>query len=308
MLLDPHGSRYPRAMRGKSVGRAASRRDPESCTSSELSQLRVSDTNATGTSEKRTKGSMRWQRVRFLNAWIDSLSMNQLLDLLDEGVVFTINPEHLYHLQRNPEFADAYREATYVSCDSRYVFLALKLIGRGIEHRASGSDLVPAYWRRHANNADVTIFLLGAGPGVANAARDRINRLAGREIVVDAHGPSFEFLENGDESDQVIDMINRSGATCLIVGLGAPKQELWIYRHRARLPNVKVFMGVGATIDYEAEAAKRAPIWMRNTGLEWVYRVLTEPGRYARRYARNTEFLRLGLLDWLGAYKAPGNG
>ena len=88
-------------------------------------------------------------------------------------------------------------------------------------------------------------------------------------------------------------MINNSGATCLIVGLGAPKQEIWIDRHRSRMPGVKVYMGVGATIDYEAQAVRRAPAWMTRNGLEWVYRMTTEPRRYWRRYTRTLEFFWL---------------
>lgn len=265
----------------------------------------MSTRNADKNVETRSEKGRSWRRSRILNAWVDSLTVDDVLDLLDEGVLFTINPEHLYQLQRSYEFAEAYRDATYVSCDSRYVFLALKLMGRGVEHRACGSDIVPAYWRKHANNLDVTIFLLGAKPGVAQKARERINRLAGREIVVGAHGPSFGFLDNEAECSDAIEMINRSGATCLIVGLGAPKQEIWIHRYRARMPGVKVLMGVGATIDYEAEAVTRAPAWMRDHGLEWVYRVITEPRRYAHRYARNTEFLWLALLDRFGLYHPP---
>jgi exopolysaccharide biosynthesis WecB/TagA/CpsF family protein len=246
-----------------------------------------------------------WRRARILNAWVDGLTVDDVLELLDEGVLFTINPEHLYQLQRNEEFARAYGNATYVTCDSRYVYLALKLLGRNVRHRASGSDIVPAYWRKHAASPATTIFLLGAKPGVAEKARQRINRLAGREIVVGAHGPSFGFVEDEVESAEAVEMINRSGATCLLVGLGAPKQEIWIDRHRAQMPGVKVFMGVGATIDYEAEAVKRAPTWMRQMGIEWVYRVITEPKRYARRYARNTEFLWLALLDAFGLYRPP---
>ena len=257
-------------------------------------------------SVERRQGDLRWLRARILNAWVDSLTVEQVLNLLDDGgVLFTINPEHLYQLQRNAEFATAYANATYVSCDSLYVFKALKLLGRGLEHRASGSDIVPAYWRRHAANPAVSMFLLGAAPGVADRARERINRLAGREIVVGAHGPSFDFLDDEQETADAIEMIKASGATCLVVGLGAPKQEIWIDRNRGRLPGVKVYMGVGATIDYEAEAVKRAPTWMRHNGLEWVHRVLTEPRRYLRRYARNTEFLWLALLDGLRLYRAP---
>ena len=255
--------------------------------------------------ELRKEKGLTWRRARILNAWVDSLAVDHVLHVLDEGVLFTINPEHLYQLQRNAEFAEAYRNASYVSCDSRYVYVALKLIGRAIEHRASGSDVVPAYWRKHAGNPEVTIFLLGAKAGVAERARERINRLAGRDIVVGAYGPSFNFLDDDEECSDAIDRINASQATCLIVGLGAPKQEIWIHRHRARMPRVKVFMGVGATIDYEAEAVVRAPAWMRHNGLEWIYRVITEPRRYGLRYARNTEFLWLALLDRFGLYDPP---
>jgi N-acetylglucosaminyldiphosphoundecaprenol N-acetyl-beta-D-mannosaminyltransferase len=255
--------------------------------------------------EDRSAKGRRWRRSRILNAWIDSLGVEEVLELLDEGVLFTINPEHLYQLQRNGEFAEAYANATYVSCDSLYVYQALRLLGRGVEHRASGSDIVPAYWRKHADNPAVRIFLLGAKPGIAERARRRINESAGREIVVGAHGPSFNFLEDERETSEVIELINASAATCLIVGLGAPKQEIWINKNRAKMPGVKVYMGVGATIDYEADAVRRAPTWMRQNGLEWLYRVVTEPRRYAWRYARNTEFFWLALLDCFGLYRSP---
>ena len=136
-------------------------------------------------------------------------------------------------------------------------------------------------------------------------AQDRINRLAGREIVVGAHGPSFNFVNDEKETAEAIAMVNASGATCLIVGLGAPKQEIWIDRNRSRMPGIKVYMGVGATIDYEAEAVRRAPGWMTRNGLEWIYRMATEPRRYWRRYSRTVEFFWLVLLDRLGLYRAP---
>ena len=255
--------------------------------------------------EIRTEKGRSWRRSRILNAWVDSLTVDDVLQLLDEGVLFTINPEHLCQLQRNQEFAEAYAAASYVSCDSIYVYHTMRILGRAVEHRASGSDIVPAYWRTHASNPEVKIFLLGAKPGVAETAQKRINQLAGRKIVVGAHGPSFNFLEDEKETQQAIEMINASGASTLVVGLGAPKQEIWIHRNRTKMPGVKVFMGVGATIDYEANAVRRAPIWMRHNGLEWIYRVVTEPKRYARRYARNTEFFRLAVLDRLGLYRSP---
>lgn len=251
------------------------------------------------------RGFPAWHRSRLLNAWVDSLSVEEIVERLDEGLLFTLNPDHLYHLQRNADFAAAYRKATLVSSDSKYVYWALGLLGRRIKQKSSGSDIVPAYWRHHANNPDVKIFLLGAKPGIADMARDRINGLAGRDIVVGAHGPSMNFVNDAAETAEAIAMINASGATCLIVGLGAPKQEIWIDRHRAEMPGVKVYMGVGATIDYEARAVRRAPGWMTRNGLEWVYRMTTEPRRYWRRYARTLEFFWLVVLDGIGLYRPP---
>ena len=260
-------------------------------------------TGAIRTTSRDGHGS--WQQSRLLNAWVDALTIPEIIERLDEGMLFTLNPDHLYHLQRNPDFAAAYADAALVSSDSKYVYWALGLIGRKIKCKTSGSDIVPAYWKHHANNPDVRIFLLGARPGIAQIALERINNLAGRDIVVGAHGPSFNFVNTPDEITEVIDMINATRATCVIVGLGAPKQEVWIHKHRHLMPGVKVYMGVGATIDYEAEAVKRAPGWMTRNGLEWLYRMTTEPKRYWRRYARTMEFFWLVLLDRLKLYRAP---
>ena len=103
----------------------------------------------------------------------------------------------------------------------------------------------------------------------------------------------------------MVAMINESGATALMVGLGAPKQEIWIAKARDRLPHVRVLMGIGATIDYEAGEVMRAPEWLRQVGMEWAFRVLTEPRRYFMRYLRNTEFVWWILMDRLGRYRDP---
>lgn len=246
-----------------------------------------------------------WPRSRLLNVWVDNLSMRQLMERLDRGIVFTLNPDHLYHLQRNPAFLEAYRQADFITSDSKYVFWGLGWIGRRIQEKVSGSDVVPNYCAYHRDNRDVRVFLLGAAPGIAQRALERINTRLGAEVVVGAHSPSMNFVNDPDEIARVIDIINAAKTTCLIVGLGAPKQEIWITKYREAMPNVKVFMGVGATIDYEADAVPRAPRWMTRNGLEWVYRVTTEPRRYWRRYLRDMEYFWLLLLDGLGLYRQP---
>lgn len=251
------------------------------------------------------RGSNHGHQARLLNVWIDDLTVQQVVERLEDDVLVTVNVEHLYRLQRDADFAAAYAGATMVSCDSKYVMGCVLGLGRGPMHKASGSDIVPAYWNYHRDNPSVSLFLLGARPGIAAKAQARINAKVGREMVVGAHGPSMNFVKDEAECASVVEMINASGATCLIVGLGAPKQEIWIARHKHLLPNVRVYMGVGATIDYEAGVVKRAPRWMRRIALEWLHRCITDPRRYALRYVRNLDFFRLALIDGLGLYRPP---
>ena len=249
-------------------------------------------------------GSSR-PRSRLLNVWVDNLSMAELMSALDEGIVWTLNPDHLYHLQRNRDFYDAYRQADFITSDSKYVYWGLAWIGRRIKEKVSGSDIVPAYCAYHAKNPAVRVFLLGAKPGIAQQAMERINARVGSQIVVGAHSPSMNFVNDEAEIADALRRINESGATVLIVGLGAPKQEIWMDRYRSAMPGIKIMMGVGATIDYEADVVDRAPRWMTRNGLEWVYRITTEPKRYWRRYLRDLEFFWLVLLDGLGLYRPP---
>ena len=251
-----------------------------------------------------SRPARQWPRRRLLNVWVDDLTLSDLLPRLQSGTLFTLNLDHLYLLQRNPEFVAAYQNADFVTADSNYVFWSLACIRRRVREKISGSDVVPAFCRHYRHNPEVKIFLLGAAPGIAQKALERMNKRAGREIVVASHGPSMNFVNDEQEIAEVLTMINASGATVLIVGLGAPKQEIWINRYRGALKGVKTFMGVGATIDYEAGAARRAPRWMRH-GFEWLFRIATEPRRYFRRYLRDLEFFWLVMLDSMGWYRAP---
>lgn len=246
-----------------------------------------------------------WPRSRLLNVWVDNLSMKQLMETLKEGVVFTLNPDHCYHLQRNRAFLEAYRQADFITSDSKYVYWGLKWIGRPIQEKVSGSDIVPTFCAYHAENPNCKVFFLGAAPGIAQTAMDRTNARVGRRLVVGAHSPSMNFVNDPIEIEAVIDIINQSGANVVIVGLGAPKQEIWITKFKQRMPGVKIWMGVGATIDYIADAVRRAPPWMTRNGLEWVYRITTEPRRYWRRYLRDIEYFWLLMLDGIGRYRSP---
>jgi N-acetylglucosaminyldiphosphoundecaprenol N-acetyl-beta-D-mannosaminyltransferase len=223
-------------------------------------------------------------KVKILNIEIDNLSKVEFLDNLQSGIVFTPNVDHLMKLQKDLEFVQAYSISNYKVCDSQILLLASRLLGTPLSEKISGSDLLPAFYNHHRHNEGVKIFLLGAKEGVAAKAQQNINRKIGRNIVIGSYSPTFGFENSVLECQQIVEMINNSGATVLVVGVGAPKQEKWIYKYKDKLQNIKIFMALGATIDFEAGIMKRAPKWMSKTGFEWLFRLLCEPKRLWKRY------------------------
>jgi exopolysaccharide biosynthesis WecB/TagA/CpsF family protein len=224
------------------------------------------------------------ETVKILNVEINNLSKAEVLKNLVYGVVFTPNVDHIILLQNDPVFAEVYEEADYRLCDSKILYIVSRFLGTPIREKISGSDFFPAFCQYHKDNEDIKIFLLGAKEGVALQAQENINKKIGRKIVVGAHSPSFGFEENEQECLEIIEKIKKSGATVLAVGVGAPKQEKWIYKYKAYLPSINIFLAIGATIDFEAGNKRRAPKWVTEIGLEWLHRLLSEPKRLWRRY------------------------
>ncbi|MEL7141273.1 MAG: WecB/TagA/CpsF family glycosyltransferase [Cyanobacteria bacterium J06554_3] len=224
-------------------------------------------------------------KVNILDVSIDNLSKRELLEALEAGgMVVTPNIDHLVKLQSDEEFRRAYAIATYRVCDSQVLAWLFKLKTNSFKGKISGSDFFPFYYQHHKDNDDIEIFLLGAAAGVALTAQQKINAKVGRDIVVEAHSPSFNFLSDNAESLDIVKRINRSGATVLAIGVGAPKQEKWLLRYGHLLTNVRVMLAIGATIDFEAGHVQRAPSWISELGLEWLYRLMSEPKRLWKRY------------------------
>ncbi|MFM2314350.1 MAG: hypothetical protein RLZZ04_3626 [Cyanobacteriota bacterium] len=224
-------------------------------------------------------------RVNILSVPIDSIGMSELLDELKQGgVVFTPNVDHLMKLQKDREFYQVYQDADYRVCDSQLIMYASRFLGQPIREKVSGSDLFPAFYQRYSTDESVKIFLLGGEAGVAATARQRINFKVGRNMVVDCYSPPWGFENDPEECARIINLVNSSGANVLAVGVGAPKQEKWIIQYRSSLTAIKTFFAIGATIDFEAGNLKRAPGWMSSAGLEWLYRLVSEPGRLWKRY------------------------
>jgi exopolysaccharide biosynthesis WecB/TagA/CpsF family protein len=173
-------------------------------------------------------------RRRILNIEVDDLTLQEFLEQFDAGFVVTPNVDHLVMLQSRPDFLDVYRRADFATVDSQIVKWALGFLGTPVKARLSGSDVFPAFCNFHGHDPEVKIFLLGGRDDVAEAAARRINARIGRPMVVGWRSPSLSFVTDEHEVTDVIAQIEASGANVLAVGLGAPKQELWIDTHRHR--------------------------------------------------------------------------
>lgn len=243
---------------------------------------------------------------RLLNIDLLSITREELLRRLDRGVLITPNADILVKLQTDRAFYDCYRRAEWVICDSKVLYLLSKLTKHPLPMAIPGSSFFTAYYEYHKADADCRIFLLGAAEGVAARARARINERVGREIVVGAWSPSYGFEKDERECAELVRIVNASGANVLVVGVGAPKQEKWIDKYRSMMPGVRLFMALGATIDFEAGHVRRAPKTFQQLALEWFFRYAQEPKRLFRRY-----FIDDMKLFWyfaqqlIGVYRDP---
>jgi len=189
-----------------------------------------------------------------------------------------VNPDCLNIAWENSEYRDALLGADRVLPDGIGIHIGCRMLGQTLKANVNGTDMFPLLCEAAARER-LPIYLLGARPGIARAAADNmVERYPNLEIAGTRDG-----YFKPDEEDAVVDAINGSGARILLVAYGAPRQELWLRRWRDRLAP-PVGMGVGGLFDFYSGRIPRAPVWMREIGLEWVYRLMQEPGRMWRRY------------------------
>jgi N-acetylglucosaminyldiphosphoundecaprenol N-acetyl-beta-D-mannosaminyltransferase len=212
--------------------------------------------------------------------------------------VVTPNVDHCVMLAENEAFRRAYDAAALVLADGFPVVLASRLLGKSLPERVTGADLVPALFQAATAERPVSVYLLGAMPGVGEEAARRIRATWPHVRVVGTYSPPLGFEKNAEENRAIIGRINAANPDLLVLGLGAPKQELWIHENAARI-DARVALCVGATIDFLAGNKSRAPKWMGRCGLEWIHRVATEPKRLAKRYLRDAiQFPKLLWREW----------
>ena len=199
--------------------------------------------------------------------------------------VVTPNVDHIICVEKDKEFAQIYANADLVLADGKPLLWMAKWNKTPLKEKVSGSDLFPRLCEKAAQEG-LRMFFLGAAEGVADIAAENLKIKHPGLNVIGTYSPPFDFEMDQAELDKIIELIRESAPNILIVCMGTPKQEKFIYRHLNAL-NVPVSLGLGASLDFEAGVIKRAPQWMRNCGLEWLYRLIKEPKRMFRRYIIN---------------------
>lgn len=235
-------------------------------------------------------------RVQLFDIEIDRLRMPEAVERLMKWIhgesgrrhryVVTPNTDHIVMLRENAEFRATYDDADLVVADGMPVVLASRLLPKRLPERVTGADLVPALYAAATAEKPLTTYLLGAGPGVGERAAETIQQQWPHVKVVGTYSPPFGFEKDDAENARILEKVNATKPDVLVVGLGAPKQELWVHRFRNEI-DAKVSFCVGATIDFLAGEVKRAPRWMQRCGMEWLYRMLSQPRRLVKRYARD---------------------
>lgn len=233
--------------------------------------------------------SLANERVPIAGVPVDNVDMNgaiaRIEELISSGTgayVVTPNVDHIVRLQHDHEFMEVYRHADLVVADGMPLIWASRYLGTPLVARVTGADLFPKLCHV-AGSRGYRIFLFGALPGAAETAAQKLIDSDPRIVVAGTYCPPYGFEHDEVENKNCIDRIRRARPDILFVGLGAPKQEKWIYRHRDEL-GVPVSVGVGAAIDFMAGFVRRAPRFVQNAGIEWLWRIMMEPRRLWRRY------------------------
>lgn len=228
-------------------------------------------------------------RIKFLNIHVDNLTMNEAIEGIDKLIcernhsyIITPNMDHIVLIENDDLFKEVYDHADLVLTDGKPLIWISKMLGNPIKEKVSGSDLFPRICDLAAENG-YKIFILGAAEGVADKAAEKLSNKLPTLDIVGTYSPPFGFEADKNEVDEIVTMINAAKADILAVALGSPKGEKFIYRIRDKI-DVAISISIGATIDFEAGNVKRAPKWMSDCGLEWLYRISQDPGRLVKRY------------------------
>lgn len=211
--------------------------------------------------------------------------------------VVTANIDYMRQARIDPRLRSIINSSALVVPDGMPIVWIARLLGAPITERVTGHDLVHSLIELSTSDG-LSLFFLGAAPGVAERAASNLRRLYPKISIAGVYSPpAYPYPFPEDEDRKMIDAVNSSDADALLVALGCPKQDFWIAAHRHHLkPSIAI--GVGSVLDVLAGAVSRAPTWLQSSGLEWIYRLSQEPRRLSQRYLLHDLPYVLSLLHF----------
>jgi len=224
-------------------------------------------------------GSIRISNV----SWPEAIS--RVKELIRSGsgeYVLTPNVDHVVQADSDPYLRKIYAECPLVLADGMPIIWASHLFGTPLKEKISGSDFFIRFCQVSAEEG-YRIFFLGGEDNAAEISADILCRRYPGLKIVGIHSPPFGFENDEMSNTRVLENINSVHPDLVFVGLGTPKQEKWIYENRHRY-QARVSFPVGAGFDFLSGKSRRAPLWMRSAGFEWLWRLLLDPKRLIPRY------------------------
>lgn len=222
------------------------------------------------------------------------------LESRDGFSVATLNLDHLVKLRRDQVFRAAYEEQTYVTADGNPIVWLCKLAGQRV-FLTPGSELIHPV-AAIAARLNAPVALVGSTDESLSGAASALLKKHPSISIVAKVAPPMRFDATSSDVDAVIAEIKDSGARLCFIALGAPKQELFASIAQSKLPEAG-FISVGAGLDFLAETQKRAPLWMQNMALEWLWRLVNNPRRLFLRYTQSFFIFMFAIYKVVSAQK-----
>ena len=232
------------------------------------------------------------KQINFLGIRSDNLTLAEILDQVDGLVarrkpcqIVGVNVDQAIRVIEDEYSNQIFQNAQIVFTDGKPIVWMAKWLKRPIIEKVSGPDLMLALCERAAQRG-YKIFLLGAGPGVAEQAAKNLKDKYPGLVCVGTYSPPFGFEKDTIEMEKIVTMLRESEADQLFVGMGSPKQDIFIYENMEKY-QIPVSYSMGAALDFIGGSVKRAPKWMCDHGLEWLHRFFQNPKRMFKRYFRD---------------------